>query len=437
MDMTFESTKGASERASFKEAVFKGLAPDGGLFHPTEVPDLSSLFLSFDEKTDFNLIAEKVTYNLLKPEISRDSARKIVKRAFTFTPHLCRVDENISILELYHGPSHAFKDFGASFLASCMEEFLSENNERAIILVATSGDTGSAVARAFLGRHNIDVVILYPSGRVSLLQEKQLTTLGGNITSLEVKGAFDDCQKLVKDAFVDPALTERLRLTSANSINLGRLIPQAYYYVYAYAQMREALENGLFFCVPCGNFGNITAGVYAWTWGLPVKRFIMATNVNDVVPQYLYSGVFTPRASIKTLSNAMDVGDPSNLERLNAVFDFKVDRMRSLLHTETVTDEDTLDAIRSLWKESGIFIDPHTAVGYVGARRYLESHKDARIIVLSTAHPAKFRETVEKATGVEPELPEGLREAMDLPKRSTLVENNLDSLRSLLLERFG
>jgi threonine synthase len=437
--MVFRSTRGGGGEVSFKTAVFEGLAPDGGLFHPTSKPDLKKLFLSFTENTGYNQLAEAVTSRLLGPEISQETTKRIVEGAYTFSPQLQRLDDSLYLLELFHGPSYAFKDFGACYLASCMEQFLSRESRQAIVLVATSGDTGSAVARAFYGKKNIQVVILYPSGRVSLLQEKQLTTMGENIRTLEVKGSFDDCQIMVKQAFTDSELNRKLMLTSANSINLGRLIPQSYYYVYAYAQLANELDDGLVFCVPSGNFGNLTAGVYAWQWGLAVRRFVAATNINDVVPQYLQTGIYETRSSVRTLSNAMDVGNPSNMERLIAVFERDWRRMSNMLHGEVVTDEETLEVMGELWSRSGVCIDPHTAVGYLGARRFQDKKlaPRAKIVILSTAHPAKFRETVKKATGQEPQLPSGLQEALRLPKQSTVVTNSLASLKEFLLTSFG
>ena len=437
--MIFKSTRGGGAAVSFKSAVFEGLASDGGLYHPTSIPNLNKLFLSLTSSSDYNQIAEEVTFHLLSPEIDRETARRIVSASYDFSPHLQRIDDSLFVLELFHGPSYAFKDFGACFLASCMEVFLSGDKRDAVILVATSGDTGSAVARAFLGKKNIHVVILYPSGRVSMLQEKQLTTLGKNISTLEVKGSFDDCQKMVKQAFTDTELNRKLMLTSANSINLGRLIPQSFYYIHAYAQLAAELDDGLVFCVPSGNFGNLTAGVYAWQWGLPVKRFIAATNKNDVVPQYLQSGIYETRASIRTLSNAMDVGNPSNMERLRAVFNSDWAKMAAMLQGEVITDEETTETIKGVWNRSALIIDPHTAVGYLAATRFRNRNDlpGAKIVIIATAHPAKFRETVREATGQQPELPAGLQEALDLPKKSTVVENTLQDLKDFILARFA
>ena len=438
--MRFRSTR-ALERDpatySFRDAVFQGLAPDGGLYRPAEIHELRRPLEALPAAADFQTVAEETAFRLLSPELKRSTVRRIVQRAFPFSPRLRRVDGSRLLLELFHGPSYAFKDFGAGFLACCMEEFLRSDDREAVILVATSGDTGSAVARAFYGKKNIQVVILYPSGRVSRLQEKQLTVLGENITTLEVAGAFDDCQRMAKEAFMDPELRERLTLTSANSINLGRLIPQAFYYLYAWLLLRPIPADRWFFCVPSGNFGNLTAGVYAWRWGLPVGGFVAATNVNDVVPEYLEAGRFTPRPSRKTLSNAMDVGNPSNFERLQAVFEGDWKRMAAAIRGQVVSDQQTLKTMEEVKRKFDLFICPHTAVGWLAAARELQEGHGEQAVILATAHPAKFRETVKDATGCEPQLPEGLREALELPKRSIPMEADPAALKRLLLERFG
>ncbi len=436
--MKFASTRNPQKLVSFKDTVFQGLAPDGGLYVPTTMPDMSKLFEGMNEKTSFVDIAETITKILASDELSPDAISRIAKRAFPFLPELKRLTENIHILELFHGPSCAFKDFGASFLATTMEEFLNKEERKAIILTATSGDTGSAVAQAFFGKKNINVVILYPSGRVSPLQEKQLTTVGGNVTALEVKGSFDDCQNMVKKAFVNPKLISQLPLTSANSINLGRLVPQAFYYIYGFTRTKKSPTKATYFCVPSGNFGNLTAGIYAWKWGLPVKGFIAATNINDVVPEYLQSGLFKARPSVQTLSNAMDVGNPSNFERLMALFANDWNKIRTVIYGEVVSDTETLETIRKVYEEYHIFIDPHTAVGILAAERFnrKSSNDNSDIIVLSTAHPGKFLETVEEATGKKPQLPDALARALKLPKQSVLIENSSKALENFLLDTF-
>jgi threonine synthase len=452
--MRFSSRAHPSQAVSFREALFTGLAPDGGLYHPGATPDLGPLYATFDDSTPFPSLASRMCAALLSPEIETDRAERIVRRAFPFSPVLRRLDRNILLLELFHGPTCAFKDFGAGFLAAAMEDFVvgekldgqpgsgggQAHAERIQILVATSGDTGSAVAHAFHGMANIDVVILYPSGRVSELQEKQLTTLGGNVHALEIQGSFDDCQRLAKEAFRDPGLLARLRLTSANSINIGRLLPQCFYYVYAATRRAELGGNAPTICVPSGNFGNLTAGVYAWRWGLAVRGFIAATNANDVVPLYLASGVFNPRASTRTLSNAMDVGNPSNFERLQEIFKGDWKSMASRIDGRSVDDARTVRAMKRISSEHGLQVDPHTAVGCTAAWDYLEERKGdstEQLVVLSTAHPGKFSDIVRDATGVAPELPKRLARCLSLPKKAHLLGTALPELREYLLGLFA
>lgn len=437
--MTFASTRDPSDRVSFAAAVFRGLAPDGGLYHPVTETDLSGLISSFGPQTSFNEIAAELTCGLLGDELSRHESEAVVELAFSFGPRLEALSDSIELLELFHGPSCAFKDFGASFLAACMEHFLGHRDRHAIILTATSGDTGSAVAQAFYGRHNISVVILYPSGRVSPLQEKQLTTLGGNIAALEVRGSFDDCQRMVKEAFIDREVTRQLVLTSANSINLGRLLPQSFYYVWAATQWRAARRPPPVFCVPSGNFGNLTAGVLAWRWGMPVERFVATTNANDVVPEYLARGVFTPRPSVRTVSNAMDVGNPSNFERLSALFGGDVDAMRACIEGSVITDQETLATIERYHRSRDVFLDPHTATGVLAAERFRarRAEADIGVICLATAHPGKFLEVVEQATGTRPPLPPQLAAVLERRKQATVIESSSEALKGFLLDTFG
>ena len=436
--MRFASSRHPGQIVSFRDAMFTGLAPDGGLYHPVGAPDFSGLLPDLERLPAFADVAAEACAALLAPDIPEARSRALARRAFSFSPVLRRVDEQILLLELFHGPTCAFKDFGAQFLAAAMETLLQGESRRIQILVATSGDTGSAVAHAFHGRANIDVVVLYPSGRVSELQEKQLTTLGGNVHALEVRGSFDDCQRLVKEAFQDGALRAKLRLTSANSINIGRLLPQCLYYLFAGTRREELRGTIPAICVPSGNFGNLTAGVYAWRWGLPVKGFIAATNVNDVVPLYLESGRFNPRPSAQTLSNAMDVGNPSNFERLTEVFQGSWEGMASRIEGRSVTDARTLETMREVHTAHGILIDPHTAVGYAAARDHLAAGSaEDQVIVLSTAHPAKFSEIVRDATGIIPEMPERLARCMALPKLARQVGTEIIELSEYLLKSFG
>ena len=436
--MKLASTRSPRETVSFREAVFRGLAPDGGLYQPVSYPDLKDAMRAMGDAISFPEVAVTLARELLGDELSPGEVEELCEAAFPFSPVMVAAEDHLSVLELYHGPSCAFKDFGASFLAASMTKFLATESKHAVILTATSGDTGSAVAQAFKGKSLIDVVILYPSGRVSPLQEKQLTTIGGNVHALEVKGSFDDCQRMVKEAFLDSELNAALPLTSANSINIGRLLPQAFYYVYGWTRARKS--EAVRFCVPSGNFGNLTAGVLAWKWGMEVDGFIAATNVNDVVPEYLKTSVFSPRASVHTYSNAMDVGNPSNFERLLSIFDNDWERMRALISGAAVTDEETAAEIESVWKRTGLIIDPHTAVGYLAAEGYLaslEANTAPEIVVLSTAHPAKFREIVEKATGEAPALPERLGACLQKEKVSTVIGNTLGELGGYLRETVG
>lgn len=437
--MEFVSTQDKAKKpVDFGTALLRGLAPDGGLYHPSEEPDLRALIRSFGSDSSFLDIAGAMIQALFPNRYDAAKARDLALRAFPFEPRLTRLEPGIVLLELFHGPSCAFKDFGASFLAATMEEQLAQRGDRAVILTATSGDTGSAVAHAFHGREHIDVVILYPSGRVSPLQEQQLTTLGGNVTALEVRGSFDDCQRMVKEAFTDPSLIDRLRLTSANSINVGRLIPQSFYYLWAFAQLKEQIQDELVFCVPSGNFGNLTAGVLAWRWGMPISDFIAATNSNDVVPEYLASGVFSPRPSIKTLANAMDVGNPSNFERLQTIFSDGVLDIGSVLSGVVVDDDTIRSTMRAVYADHGEYICPHTATGVFAARKRLaeEPGSDATIVTLATAHPAKFVEVCREAIGSEPKIPDRLSRLLELPKRSIVIGNTLEDLRSVLVERY-
>ena len=423
---------------TFRQAVFSGLPPDGGLYVPAEQPDLSARIAGFSEHTSFQELAAAVVGELIGDEMSPEGVRRVCDRAFTFEPTLQPLEENLTLLELFHGPTCAFKDFGAAFLASVMEEFLRQESRRAVILVATSGDTGGAVARAFQEKANIEVVILYPSGRVSALQEQQLTTVGGNVSALEIQGSFDDCQRLVKQAFVDSELRRSLPLSSANSINLGRLLPQALYYIYGCLRLGRGSKQKRMICVPSGNFGNLTAGVYAWLWGMRVDGFIAATNINDVVPEYLLTGEFRPRRSLKTISNAMDVGHPSNFERLAGVFEGNVRKMRKWIKGVVISDEETRESMRRVYQDSGILIDPHTAVGVLASRRYRkDSRYSGQILSLATAHPGKFVDIVEQATGSAPDLPTTLKEALTRKKKAIALKPNLDLLREFLLDRFS
>ncbi|OQY33299.1 MAG: threonine synthase [Spirochaetaceae bacterium 4572_59] len=429
--MVFASTRNKELKMSFQKALFQGLSPDGGLFYPCKMPDMTDIIKSFSENENFKNVASSVIYHLLNEDMSETDSKILAERAFPFSPKLKKINDKLHVLELYHGPSSAFKDFGASFLATSMEYFLQSNDKKAVILTATSGDTGSAVARAFYEKKNIDVVILYPKGRISPLQEKQMTTLGKNIHALEVEGSFDDCQKMVKDAFTDPEL-KNINLSSANSINLGRLIPQSLYYFWAVNQLKKIPEEQQVFCVPSGNFGNLTAGLYAKYWGLSIRKFIASTNQNDVIPEFLKTSVYTPRPSIQTYSNAMDVGSPSNFERMQTLYQNDVESMRKDVRGICIDDDSTLETIRKYNNEFNYEICPHTAVGLKAAEIYAQKHPFDHITVLSTAHPGKFLEVFNKAVGHDPELPLSLLELKDKTKVSEVIGNTLTDLKTIL-----
>lgn len=429
--MVFASTRNKELRMSFQEALFQGLSPDGGLFYPTEMPDMTDIINNFSEDENFKDIASSVIFRLLNEDMSMDDSKILAERAFPFSPKLKKINDKLNVLELYHGPSSAFKDFGASFLAASMEYFLKSDDKKAVILTATSGDTGSAVARAFYEKNNIDVVILYPKGRISPLQEKQMTTLGKNIHALEVEGSFDDCQKMVKESFTDPEF-KNINLTSANSINLGRLIPQSLYYFWAVNKLKSIQKDQQVFCVPSGNFGNLTAGLYAKHWGLPIKRFIASTNQNDVIPEFLKTSIYTPRPSIQTYSNAMDVGTPSNFERMQTLYQNDVEAMRKDVEGLCIDDDTTLQTIRKYDSEFNYEICPHTAVGLKAAEIYAQEHPEDHITVLSTAHPGKFLEVFNKAVGRNPELPQSLKDIKDKEKVSKVIGNTLADLKTVL-----
>lgn len=419
--MRFYSTNNRSRFATLKDAVLGGLAPDNGLYMPEHIPVFAPDFFRELHEMSFADIALAVGEKFVGDDVDRGTLRKIVGHTVQFDAPLVELTQNISALELFHGPTMAFKDYGARFMSQLLGFFAAQVHREIVILVATSGDTGSAVANGFLGVDGVRVVVLYPSGKVSDIQEKQFTTLGQNITALEVKGTFDDCQRLVKTAFLDKGLREAFFLTSANSINIARLIPQSFYYFHGWAQ-RKRRDRDVVFSVPSGNFGNLTAGVIARKMGLPVKRFIAATNVNDVVPEYLKTGVLTPRPSLQTLSNAMDVGDPSNFARLADLYENDYEAICRDITGYAFTDSDTVAAMQEVSTRHGYTLDPHGAVAYLGLSHYFSEHpEDVNGIFLETAHPAKFTEAVEKAIGQKVALPPALEKFMHGKKQSIPV----------------
>ena len=385
--MKYRSTNKKIKNISFKNVIFQGLAADGGLFLPERFPKLSPKFIKEIGKKKFWQIALEISKKFIFG-IPQKDLKKIIKDSFNFKVPLVKLGNNLYVLELFHGPTLAFKDFGARFMARVMGYFLKKDKKKIKIIVATSGDTGSAVASGFYGMPNIRVYILYPRKKVSLLQEKQLTTFGGNITAIEVKGNFDDCQRLAKQILLDKELKEKANLSSANSINFGRLLPQMFYYFWGHAQL---IGLNVVYCVPSGNFGNLTAGLMAKKMGLDVSRFIAATNINDIVPRYLKTGKFVSRVSRETISNAMDVGSPSNFARMLDMYGNDFRKMKKDIIGISVSDKETCETIKNVYRETNYICDPHTAVGVAAARK---SNVSQPIIVLATAHSAKFKEII-------------------------------------------
>lgn len=432
--MKLYSTKNKKNEVSFKDAILRGTANDGGLFMPSTLPKLSTDFIDNLGSISFNEIAFTISKLLLNDEIPSDELKNIIEDSLTFDAPLVSLDPGTYILELFHGPTLAFKDFGARFMAKTLSYFTKDINQEIIILVATSGDTGSAVAQGFYHTGGIKVVLLYPSNMVSFLQEKQLTTLNDNITALEVDGTFDDCQKLVKLAFLDKNLNKSLILSSANSINIARLIPQSFYYFYAYSQL-ENKKHPVIFSVPSGNFGNLTAGLFAKEMGLPVKKFIAGTNINDVFPKYLNTGKFNPQPSVKTISNAMDVGNPSNFDRILDLYNHEYEVIKKNIYSASFNDDQTKEAMKEIFKTYNYVIDPHGAIGYLAIKKYIEEQHDTNSnkVILETAHPAKFINIVEETIGVKIEMPERLMAALNKEKKSIRICNDFNEFKNFLL----
>ena len=406
---------------SLKNALFKGLAPDRGLYMPEYIPSFDKNFITSLTERSFQEICFHIASLFLSDEIDKHNLRKIVETSINFDAPLIKLNKNTHILELWHGPTLAFKDFGARFMAQLMGHFLEDTSKPLHILVATSGDTGSAIANSFLCVEGIKVSILFPKNRVSNIQEQQFTTLGENITAFEVDGNFDDCQQLVKTAFLDKKLNKALRLTSANSINIGRLIPQTFYYVYAFSQLKNTED--VVISVPSGNFGNLTAGIIAMKMGLPVKKFIASTNVNNIFPKYLRSGIFSPSSSVQTISNAMDVGNPSNFERILDLFHHSFDKVKDTIIGFYFTDDETRSAMQQMYSKFNYIVDPHGAVGYFGLMNYLNIHPEMKGICLGTAHPAKFLNVVKPTLNIDVKVPNRLQSFMLKKKKSVQISN--------------
>lgn len=432
--MKYYSTNGKSPLATLHEAVVKGLASDRGLFMPQEIKRLPKSFYDTIDMLSFQEVAFEVAKAFFGGDVEEDELRKIVYDTLSFDCPVVPVCDNIYSLELFHGPTLAFKDVGARFMARLLGYFIRQEGRHSVnVLVATSGDTGSAVANGFLGVKGIHVYVLYPKGKVSPIQESQFTTLGKNITAIEVDGVFDDCQALVKSAFMDDELNRSMKLTSANSINVARFLPQAFYYFYAYAQMKKlGKADNLVVSVPSGNFGNITAGLFAHRMGLPIKRFIAANNANDVFFNYLLTGIYDPKPSRQTIANAMDVGDPSNFARILDLFNNSHDRITELISGATYNDDQIREAMKQCRTDFAYTLDPHGACGYRALRESLRPGETG--IFLETAHPAKFKETVEQATGHSVEITQRLAAFMKGKKQAVELPNSFDAFKKYLLK---
>jgi threonine synthase len=436
--MHFVSTEGRAPAARLDEALFRGLAPDGGLYMPTALPRLSTTDLEQLNGLDWTGRAGQLAGHLLGSSLDQVALDEVVTKALDFPIPLVRLTDRIFVLELFRGPTLAFKDVGARFLARLMGYYRSQSPAPLTVLTATSGDTGGAVAHAFLGLDGIRVVVLFPDGKVTPRQELQFSTLGENVRAVAVQGDFDDCQRLAKAAFGAEDLRSRMALTSANSINLGRFLPQAFYYFHAQAEVAATVGSGtppsLLFSVPSGNFGNLAAGLMSKAMGLPGSGFLAATNANDEVPELLRTGVFTPRPSIRTLSTAMDVGNPSNLARILHLYGGNLDELRGDLTGRSVSDESTVFAMGDVYRERGYIMDPHTAVGFAALEAELEERSEALGILLATAHPAKFAEVVEPILDQPQPLPEALARCLEGERQVTPLEPELEALKELLLE---
>ncbi len=427
--MNYYSLNNKYHSVSFKDAVIKGLAPDRGLYFPETITPLTQSFFDSIEALSNEEIGLKVIQPFVSNEIPEAELKQIIAETLCFDFPCIAVEENVYSLELYHGPTMAFKDVGGRFMSRCLAYFNKNENQKNTVLVATSGDTGGAVASGFLGVKDVDVVILYPSGKVSDIQERQLTTLGQNITALEVNGVFDDCQDMVKKAFLDNNLSHK-NLTSANSINIARWLPQMFYFFFAYKQLKKHNKPLIVSC-PSGNFGNICAGILAKKLGLPIAHFVAATNANDTVPQFLQNGKYEPKPSVATISNAMDVGNPSNFVRIQEMYQNDLCEFKKDFSSYTYTDEETKIAMQEIYSNTGYIAEPHGAVGYLGLKKEMQNHSNSIGIFLETAHPIKFLDVVESVLKVQLSIPTQIKSLLDKEKTSIKI-NNYDDLKAFL-----
>lgn len=429
--MKFYSLNDPTIQTSFKNAVIAGIAPDKGLYFPESITPLPADFFENIEQFSNQEIAFKAIHQFVHEDIPDEALKEIIANTLDFDFPVVQIEENVATLELFHGPTMAFKDVGARFMANCLGYFSKGEKQDVTVLVATSGDTGGAVANGFLGVDGVSVVILYPSGKVSEIQEKQLTTLGQNIEAMEVDGTFDDCQRMVKTAFLDQEITDHKKLTSANSINVARWLPQMFYFLFAYKQAKSKGKE-LVFSVPSGNFGNICAGMVAQKLGMPCKQFIASTNVNDVVPKFMENGIYEPLPSKATISNAMDVGDPSNFVRIRHLYQDNFALLKEQLSSFSFSDEATRTAMKAVYTQTKYAMDPHGAVGYLGLKKYQDSQPNTFGIFLETAHPVKFLDVVEDTLGLSPEIPSQIKKVMGKEKKSIPI-SSYDELKRFLL----
>jgi threonine synthase len=427
--MNYYSLHHKSPKSTFKNAVVQGLAKDRGIYFPDNIQQLPKEFIENISEYTNQEIAFEVIKQFVGNEIPAEKLKAIIKETVCFDFPLVKIDHNIASLELFHGPTMAFKDVGAKFMSQCLEYFNKDNDDEVTVLVATSGDTGGAVANGFLGAKGVNVVILYPSGKVSDIQEKQLTTLGQNITALEVDGVFDDCQEMVKTAFLDEEITKTL--TSANSINVARWLPQMFYFFFAYKELHKQGKD-LIFSVPSGNFGNICAGIMAQKIGLPIKHFIASTNINDTVPNFLIDGVYKPKPSKATISNAMDVGNPSNFIRIQELFNNDLETLKNAFSSYSFTDDETRATMKEIYKNAGYVADPHGAVGYLGLKKYGLKENEFGVF-LETAHPVKFLDVVEDVLPVKVEIPEQIKKIIN-NKKVAFKASSYQDLKDFLLK---
>ncbi|QQO10296.1 threonine synthase [Breznakiella homolactica] len=431
--MEFRSTRSAEPLVSFKDAVLRCLPPDGGLYIPASVTDMRQFFLYMDEDTSYPELVATVAPSLLQGELNPFSAARVAESAFDFEPELKILDDSLSVLNLYNGPTGVFKDFGIAFLAAIMEELIKNNGRAMILCAARSGGTGASIAHSFYKRKGMTAVILYPAGTVHGLDPALFVPQGGNILPIQIEGNFDDCQQLIRNAIHDRPFAERYSITSANAINVGRLLPQAFYYLYAFVKIKKKLCGDLSFSVPSGNFGNLIAGLYAWKFGMPVNGFIAAMNTNNAFGEYIRGEKFVPRPVVSTISPALDVSNPANYSRLAAFYQESPAVMQNMVFPEVIDDGTTIAAMEQAWKDYGIILDPHGAVAFAAAKRCLGSRDfGGHVVVMATGHPAKYADLVFKVTGQRVEVPENIAALQNEVDPVAVIPPSLDSLQAAI-----